>query len=182
MPSRTVRHGSRNLLDDLSELIAPVPMMSSEVDKFTSPFEYRIAIGCTPADRDAATLTKLNEPLVSQRSQRSKHGVVVDAQDRGEVARCWETLARFGLSITDGTPKLRCDLFVEGGPLRRIDARSQHSANNTSLIGPLCPGWPSGSFGAIATVQPSALATEMPVSNQSGAEGCSSDVVRNRDE
>ena len=88
-------------------------MMSSEVDKFTSPFEHGIAVGCTPANGDAATPTKLNEPFVSQRSHRSKHGVVVDAQHRGEVARGGETLARFGLSITDGTPKLRCHLLVE---------------------------------------------------------------------
>jgi hypothetical protein len=81
-----VSHGSGNLLDDLNELIASVPMMSGEAHQFTGSFEHRIAIDCTPADSDATPSSEFNEPFVSQRSQCPQHGVVVDAQHGGEVA------------------------------------------------------------------------------------------------
>ena len=106
-------HSSRNLLDDLNELIASVPMMSGETDKFTGPFEDRSAIDCTSTNRDTTPSSELNEPFVSQRSQCPQHGVVVDAQHGGEIACCWKSLSGFGLSIPDGTPNLRCDLLME---------------------------------------------------------------------
>jgi len=64
--SRAVSHGSRNLLDDLNKLIAPIPMMSGEADKFTSPFEHCIAVGCATADGDAPPSSEFDEPFVSQ--------------------------------------------------------------------------------------------------------------------
>lgn len=63
--SRAVSHGSRNLLDDLNELIAPIPMMSGEADKFTSPFEHCITVGRATANGDAPPSSEFDEPFVS---------------------------------------------------------------------------------------------------------------------
>jgi hypothetical protein len=115
-------------------------MMSSKAHKFTGPLEHRVAIGGTSAHGDATPSSEFNQPFFSQRSQRPEHGVVVDTQYRGEVACCWESVSRFSLSIPDCTPNLRCDLLMERCPICRIDPRGQHGANETSLIGPNCPG------------------------------------------
>ena len=107
-----VSHGSRNLLDDLNELIAPIPMMSGEADKFSCPFEHGIAAGRTAANGDATPTSKFDQPFVSQRSQCPEHGVVVDAQHCGEVACCWKSLSGLGLSIPYGASDLRGNLLV----------------------------------------------------------------------
>lgn len=138
--SRVVSHGSRNLFDDLNELVAPIPMMPSKPHEFTGPLEHRIAIGCTSAHSDATPSSEFNEPFISQRSQCPEHGVVVDAQYRGEVACCWESFSRFCLSIPNRTPDLRCDLLMERRHICRINPRGQYGANDTSPIGPNCPG------------------------------------------
>jgi len=132
-------HLSRHLVDDLNEFIGPISVMSGESDKFASSLEYRIASVGPAADGDAAASSEFHQSLVSERSQRPEHGVVVHSQHRGEVPGSREALAWLGVSLSDRTANLRCHLFVEWRLVGGVDSRRSHDASKASPISSGCP-------------------------------------------
>jgi hypothetical protein len=63
--SRSVGHGSRNLLDDLNQFFASITVVPGKAHEFTSSLKHRIAIDCAPTHSDASPSSELNEPFVS---------------------------------------------------------------------------------------------------------------------
>jgi len=64
-------------------------------------------------DGDAASAAELEEALVPQTTQGTKHGVGVDAHHRGQVAGGWEPVPGPGLALRDRTPDRRGGLVVQ---------------------------------------------------------------------
>ena len=65
---------------------------------------------CVSGDRNATATAKLEDSLVTQLSERSEHGVLIDAHDGGEVASRGQSLTRFRLSLGDLPPELSSHL------------------------------------------------------------------------
>lgn len=62
---------------------------------------------------DPAAAAKLEEALVAEEAQRTKHGIRVDAEYGGEVAGWGEPFSGFCLAVGDSAADLGCDLFEE---------------------------------------------------------------------
>ena len=100
--------------DDLDQLVCAVALPAGELDELPRPLDDRAALG-SAGDRDPTSAPELEQPLVSQQSERTQHGVRVDPEHGGEVLGRRETFSGLCLSLGDCPADLGGDLLVEVG-------------------------------------------------------------------
>src|SRR6266511_438470 len=124
---------SGEVLDDAHELVDAVALRPRESHELLGSCDDRAALR-RPGDGDAATAPELEQPLVAKLAQRPQHGVRVDAEHGGEVARRREPLPRLRLALGDRAADLRRPLLVQIRRLCAIDLDTEHDASHSSFI------------------------------------------------
>jgi len=89
----------------------------------------------SPRNRDASTAPELEKSFLPKDLQRTQQGVLVDAEDGGEILGRRQALTRLGLTVRNCSPDLRGDLLVEIGGVRFVHLDTYHGPSNTSSIG-----------------------------------------------
>jgi len=120
-----------HVLDDLGELVRPIAVLACELDELSRACDDRASLR-SAGDGDAAASPEFEQPLVSEHSQRSEHGVRVDAEYGGEVFCRGEALSGLRLAVCDRTPDFASDLFVQVGRICLVDLDIQHGASHSS--------------------------------------------------
>jgi hypothetical protein len=91
------------------ELVEAIAVVAGEVDELLRSLDDGTTFG-RPRNQDATPAPKLEQSLVSQQTERTQHGVGVDAEDGGDVLGGWEALSRLPLSVGDCPSDLGGDL------------------------------------------------------------------------
>jgi hypothetical protein len=108
-------------------------MSAGETNEVAGTLHDRAVFWC-PRDRNAASTPELQNPLVSQPAQGSKHGVLVHARYCSQVLGGRQPIARRGLPLGNGAPNLTGDLLVQVGGVAAIHLDTKHGARDTSSI------------------------------------------------
>lgn len=106
-------------MDERDQVIAPVAVVACDLDQFFGLGDQS-ALVWGPGNADRAAATQLEQAFVSEQAECAKNGVLVDAEDGGEVTRLRDSLAPAGLSFLDRSPDCGCDLFVQRGGVAAI--------------------------------------------------------------
>ena len=125
---------SRNVFDDLDQLVEAVALLASEVDQLLRSPDDSATFGSS-CDGDATPAAELEQPLVAQEAERAEDGVGVDVEDRGEILRGRQALSGLRLSLSDRAADLGGGLLVEVGPVGFVHLDTDHGASNTSVKG-----------------------------------------------
>jgi hypothetical protein len=86
--------------DDRSHLVGLVSVMQRELEEFIYTGYNRTSLWAAD-DPYASSSSEVHEPLIAQDMQSSYDGVLVYAQDVGEIHSRWHPFTRSDLSIRD---------------------------------------------------------------------------------
>jgi hypothetical protein len=124
---------SADVLNHLDELVVGVTLSASELDQLTNLLHDGATLG-RPGHRNAATATKLEQPLVLKEPQRAQDGVRVHTENGREVS-CWrESLTGLHVAVRDRTTYLGGDLEIEVGRVLLVHLDTNQCTSNTSSI------------------------------------------------
>ena len=124
---------SGDVLDHLDELIDGIALPAGELHQLSNLLHDRSPLG-RPGHSDAATASKLEQPLVLKQPQGAKDGVRIDSENGREVSCRRESLSGLRLSLCDGTPDLGGDLEIEVGPVLLVHLDTNQCTSNTSSL------------------------------------------------
>ena len=109
-------------------------MTAGEPHQLPGAVTDRPQVARRSTDGDAATASKFQQPFVAQLTQRSEHGVAVDAESDSQVTRRRQSLPSPALLLRDRPPERTGDLLVQRSGVAGIDMNQQHGAINTSTM------------------------------------------------
>jgi hypothetical protein len=118
-------------VDDLDQLVEPIAVSACELDEVSCSFDD-FALWRGADDGDASTAPELEQSLVAQGTERSEHGVAVDAKDGGEIPGRWEPFARLGFAVGDRSPDLGGGLLEERSRALVIEFARDYCASYAS--------------------------------------------------
>jgi hypothetical protein len=101
----------RQLLHHRYELLSPIAVAASVVDKFFHLGDERPALGRCGHD-DPPSPTELEKALFSQQPKGAQHGVRVHPEHGGEILGLRDALTGTSFTVGDRSPDVGSDLFV----------------------------------------------------------------------
>lgn len=114
-PQADQRGADRSLwerLDDLDDLLTPIPVLAGEVNQFLSFVEEGGPFGSS-RDRDPSTSSKLKYPFVPEKPECPEHSVGVHAEHGSHVTSRRQALPDSHVTIGDVPPDLSGHLIME---------------------------------------------------------------------
>ena len=84
---------------------------------------------------DPSTAAKLQEPLVTEYVHRSQHGVLVHAENGGDVFDQWQTIAGTSLTFGNGSTNIGSNLIVQRDGTESVHFHEFHSTSHYRTIG-----------------------------------------------
>jgi hypothetical protein len=102
----------RNLSNQVSELVAVVPVLASERDQLTRPRHHGTALRGYSGHGHTSPSTELDKSLFPQRPKRSEHRVGIDTENSSEISRRRQPITGASLAVGERATKRRRHLFV----------------------------------------------------------------------
>ena len=141
----------RKVFDHLEELLAAEALLPCKLDQLARPSKD----GATfrgARHGDAVAPSKLQQALVPEHPEGTKHGVGVHTEHRCQVTCRREPLPRLSFAFCDRAPDLSRHLLVQRSRLLPVDPDTQHDAIYSSIIakGPYLPEWVEGTMAPVS--------------------------------
>jgi hypothetical protein len=130
---KPMQYATSERLDDLHELIDAVAVLSRVADEFVGASGDCALFGAA-SDGDAAPAPELEQPFLSELSQRAEDGVRINAEHGCKISRWREPLARLRFAVGDRAADLGGDLRVQFCRFGAVDLDTEHGASNSSAI------------------------------------------------
>jgi hypothetical protein len=134
-PSCGTGVGPRDALDHLDHLVRRISVVLRVGDEFLG-FAQHFALLRRADHGDPSTAAKLQQPLVTEYVHRSQHGVLVHAENGGDVFDQRQTIAGTSLTFGNGSTNIGSNLIVQRDGTESVHFHEFHSTSHYRTIGP----------------------------------------------
>jgi hypothetical protein len=107
-------------VNERDEFVAPVALVAREFDQVPGLVDER-GVVWRAGDPDRAAASHLQSSFVSEEPQGAEDGVLVDAEDGGEVAGLGDAVAGPGFALLDRASDRSSDLLVQRSRVSAVD-------------------------------------------------------------
>jgi hypothetical protein len=100
-------------LDEPDQLVSPVSLAACNRDQLFGLGPHDAFFASAAGDGNPTTSLKLEETFIAQCPKSPQHGVGIDPENCGEVARRRKSFAGLCLAVGDSTPDVTRNLIVQ---------------------------------------------------------------------